>query len=383
MAVPEEPQTSLRRASGSSLERWFAAAGSPVRLDLARSGAPAMSVAHLLACAGPGDIEAYLRMSLDYGPGIGSERLRTAVSHMMGGSPTEVVVTHGAVEALLLACAATLGERDAVAVASPGYEGLFRAVEAAGGTARPITVWQPGSAQLDLSPLHELNLSHYAAVVVNSPHNPTGLVAAHEELCLLARRCAEAGCVLVLDHVSLGTLDPGAYAAARSLVGELEAVVQIGDVSKAFGLGGLRIGWCVTRCPGLLRRIAALRDITSLANSGPSQHLGALALENRGRFSVAGIARSNLETLGAALQAVPGTSWVPPVDGLVAFPGLPLPCPSREFADRLRIARRVSVTPGTFFGHDGHLRIGLGLDTASFDDALGRLLEAVADPAGP
>jgi aspartate/methionine/tyrosine aminotransferase len=66
-----------------------------------------------------------------------------------------------------------------------------------------------------------------------------------------------------------------------------------------------------------------------------------------------------------------------PTDGLVAFPPLPMPVPARVFADRLRERFGVAVTPGSFFGFDRHLRVGLGLAPALFEEALARLGRAI------
>jgi aspartate/methionine/tyrosine aminotransferase len=376
------PLPGIARVPRSQLERWFSGYGQPPQLDLARSGASGLTTRQLLGLAAPDDVEAYLDMPLDYGPGVGSERLRTAAAAVAGCSPDDVVVTHGAIEALLLACAASLDSRTAVAVAAPGYEGLSRAVEAAGGVAQPVPVWRPGASGLDLARLLDLDLPRYGAVVVNSPHNPTGLTAAAWDLAELAERCAAAGTTLVVDQVSLGTLDPGAPSVLLQAPVSF-AVVQIGDVSKSFGLGGLRVGWCAAPDPALRARIAELRDVTSLANSAPSQHLAAIALENHGALSAAPTARSNLERLCARMEGVasPG-AWSTPADGLVAFPDFPLTVSARVFADRLRERFDVAVTPGSFFGFDRHLRIGLGLAPALFGEAIDRLIWALDTGAG-
>ncbi len=376
------PLRGIASAQRSQLERWFASCGRPPRLDLARSGAPGLTGRQLLALAAPDDVEAYLDMPLDYGPGVGTERLRVVAAAAAGCSPEDIVITHGAIEAVLLACAASLESRTTVAVATPGYEGLFRAVEAAGGVVQPVQVWSPGASDLDLAQLLDLDLQRYGAVIVNSPHNPTGLTAAVRDLADLAERCAAAGTTLIVDQVSLGTLDPG----ARSVLWQAPAspaVVQVGDVSKAFGLGGLRVGWCAVPEPARRARIAELRDVTSLANSAPSQHLAAIALENSGALSAAPTAQSNLERLSALTEELgPSGGWSTPADGLVAFPPFPLVVSARVFADRLRERFGVAVTPGSFFGYDSHLRVGLGLAPALFDEALDRLVCALDAGAG-
>jgi aspartate/methionine/tyrosine aminotransferase len=344
-----------------------------------------LSVGEILACATPGDAAEYLAMRLDYGPANGSVRLREAISSACGGRAGDVVVTHGALEALVLACAASIGDRKLVAVAAPGYEGLFRAVEVSGGVCRAVTVWRPGTTLLDLGGLRRLNLAHVGAVVVNSPHNPTGLRAELAELADLASHCERAGTTLIVDQVSLGTLDPEAESACRlpGASSKTTPVVWIGDVSKSLGLGGLRVGWCATANTALRSRITALRDTLTLSNATPCQHLAAIALEHRASFGVSVLAQRNRTRLGQLIAAVPGASWTAPVDGLVAFPRLPMRQPSRPFADRLRANRGVSVAPGAFFGHDRHLRLGLGVAADTFNGALDHLSEALGGPGYP
>jgi aspartate/methionine/tyrosine aminotransferase len=371
------PFSGIGQVPRSQLERWFSISGRPPQFDLARSGATGLTARQLLRLAAPQDLETYLEMALDYGPGLGSDRLRAAIGAAVGCPPEDVIVTHGAIEALLLVCAASLRGRTAVAVATPGYEGLFRAVEAAGGVVQPVQVWSPGATGLDLAPLLELDLSRYGAVVVNSPHNPTGLTAKATDIADLAERCAAAGSVLVVDQVSLGTLDPVAPSVLQQSPGS-SALVQVGDVSKSLGLGGLRVGWCAVPQRERRDRIAEVRDVTSLANSAPSQHLAAIALENRGALSSAPTARPNLDRLCALVEEfAPPAGWSVPADGLVAFPPFPLRVPCRVFADRLREQFGVAVTPGSFFGFDRHLRVGLGLAPALFEEALDRLARAI------
>lgn len=364
----------------SELERWFSEAGAPPRLDLARSGAPPLAAKDILMSASPDDMDEYLGMSLDYGPAAGSPRLRSAISAAFGGAPGDVIVTNGALEALVLACAATVGDRRVVAVAAPGYPGLFRAVDVSGAECRPVTVWRPGLERLDLSALGDQDLRGVAAVIVNTPHNPTGVCADPAELADLSHRCHRAGAALIVDQVSIGTLDPWAESVGRwhHASSASASLIWIGDVSKALGMGGLRVGWCATANTAWRDRMTSLRDVLTLSNATPAQHLAAVALEHRHAFAVTELARRNRARLGQMVDDLAGASWEAPSDGLVAFPRLPLPGCSRAFADRLRATAGVSVTPGAFFGHDRHLRLGLGLGAQEFDLGISRLCEALS-----
>lgn len=363
------------------LERWFARQGAPPPLDLARSGAAALRAADVLALAGPGAAEEYLGLSLDYGDGGGGERLRAAIAAAGAARRgAEALVTHGAVEALLLACAATAGPGDRIVVGTPAYEGMLRAPEAAGAEVVPIQVWRPGRPRLDLGPLLARLPPRTRAVLVNSPQNPTGAVADPAELDALAERCAAAGAVLVVDEVARGTLDPAAQSVTASPGFATGAVVALGDVSKAFGLGGLRVGWLTSASPAFLERCAALKDLTSLGTAAPSELLATLALENRRALAdrVAATARANLEALHGWIGGIEGAALTAPADGLVAFPRLPVAISAPRRLERLRRDAGVAAVPGRLFGIPGRVRLGLGGPVPVFASGL----RAIGDGAG-
>jgi aspartate/methionine/tyrosine aminotransferase len=371
--------TGLPHLEGAAVERWFAQRGHPPRLDLARSGAAPMTVGELLAVGGEESVEALLGMSLDYGDGGGDERLRQAVAGT--GSTrraSEVLITHGAVEAILLACAAAAGDGGEAIVATPAYGALTEAPRAVGLKVRAVAVWEPGSNRLCLDGVIAAVTPATRAVLINSPHNPTGLRASVAQIDTLARRCAATGAVLIVDEVARGTLRPEARSATATAAYEEGAMIVCGDVSKAMGLGGLRVGWLTTANRALLSRAAGLKDLTSLANARPTQLLAAVALENRERVMARTVAwaSSNRATVAEVVRRCRG-AWVPPDDGLVAFPLLPLPRHAGAFADDLRRRHGVAVVPGSLFGVPGRLRLGLGCRPSDFRAGALRLTQAL------
>lgn len=351
----------LHATPPAGLERWFAAQGKPARCDLARSGAEPRSIAELLEHAGAGARDELLGLSLDYGDPWGGIRLRQAiVASGAARSVDEVLVTTGAAEALLLAAAASIQPGDRVRVATPAYEGLTRAMAATGATLEPVTVWRARATALD--PARLLTGGPYRAVVVNSPHNPTGLRWPPAVLDSMAAHVAGGGGRLVVDEVARGTLDPGARSVTTLSSFATGAVIAIGDVSKAFGLGGLRIGWLTCADPEVVRRAARHKDLTSLAPAAPSQLLAALAIEQRASLlrRVTADAAANRATLQRWVAGIDGARCASPVDGLVAFPGLPGETDDAVLSDRLRSVHHVGVVPGSLFGRPGHIRVGLG-----------------------
>ena len=389
MTAVDPPFAALGAAGPVVLERWFARHGAPPLLDLARSGAPALSLRDVLRHADHGAFETLLDTSLDYGDGCGGVALRAAIaSSGAARCGEEVLVSHGAVEALLLACAALVGERRRVLVGVPAYEALLRIPAAAGAEVVAIPVWHGGDGvgRLDLDALHDRVDESVAAVLVNSPENPTGAVAAAHDLDGLAARCAAAGAVLIVDEVAVRTLDAQAPHACDLPAFASGAVVTVGDVSKACGLGGLRIGWLTTSSPRLLERVAAAKDLTTVGNAAPSELLAGWALRRREALvgPVRAAALRNLEALQHWIAAMPGdrgASLTAPRDGLVAFPRLPSAA-TVAAAERIRREHGVALVPGELFGIPNHARVGLGVAPELFSAALDRLDAALRSPAG-
>ncbi|MCU1494286.1 MAG: aminotransferase class I/II-fold pyridoxal phosphate-dependent enzyme [Acidimicrobiaceae bacterium] len=363
----------LAMAAPSSVDRWFAEAGRPPLADLARSGAPARTVADVLALATPRERQALFELSLDYGPGEGTAALREAIVDAGHARHSEeVIATNGAVEALVLTCAATADGASQIAVATPAYEGIVRCVEASGASVRPVVVWRPGDEELDLSGFTPEVLSSCSAIILNSPHNPTGLRYERGALRDLIGRAGKVEVTVVVDEVALGTLAPRAMSVALDPIFGDGHVVAIGDVSKALGLGGLRIGWCTSTSPRLLHRIRSLRDQTTVGCSAPSQFLATIALRHGPDSKVVVGALKNRDVLASWMQQRGGHLSPRPIDGLVAFVDLDLPDSALVFATRAR-RRGVSVMPGPFFGCESSLRIALGIEPSVFLQALDTL----------
>jgi len=314
-------------------------------------------------------------LSLDYGSGIGDERLRAAVaaSGSARGS-AEVLITHGAVEALRLVCAGAREGR--TVVGAPAYGPLTSVPAAAGRSVRTVPIWDPGGG-IRIDQLLLAIVPGVALVIVNSPHNPTGGRLLLSQLELLGTACAAVGATLVVDEVARATIDRNASSATTARAFRNGSMAVIGDVSKALGLGGLRIGWVTTADPELFHAAAAAKDDLTISNSVVSQFLAALALENASALidRVGAVARRNRNLVSACLDAI-GGDWTPPCDGLVGFPSVVAAGKTDRLVADLR-RREVAVVPGSLFGTPGRLRLGLGTDSAVMSEALDILASTV------
>jgi len=138
--------------------------------------------------------------------------------------------------------------------------------------------------------------------------------------------------------------------------------VSVGTLSKPFGLPGLRIGW-IAASPSLVRECWAMRDYISLSPGKLNDALACLALRHRDRIvdRNRGIIEANLATASAWLaERSDMLSWTPPRGGLLALLKYNLPIPSLELADLLATEYSVMLAPGSAFGYEHHLRLGIG-----------------------
>jgi aspartate/methionine/tyrosine aminotransferase len=211
-------------------------------------------------------------------------------------------------------------------------------------------------------------------VVVNAPHNPTGMLPTHEQWTRLTGELAERGIHLLSDEVyRFLEFDPNDRLTAGA--DALERGISLGVMSKSFAMAGLRIGWLATRDRELLARCAAFKDYTTICSSAPAEILALIGL--RARDTVLARSRTIIDAnLGLLDEFFARRSdrfrWVRPRGGSIGFPRLLDDESIDDVAARLVEAEGVLLLPGSQFGHRGNnFRIGFG--RGDLPEALARL----------
>lgn len=363
-----------------ALERWFARWEFTARWNLGASDVEPLAMAELLALADDEGRDLWAGLSLGYTETAGHPRLREEIAGLYEtASPDDVLVCSGAEEAILLIGAALAEPGARVVCLQPSYASLHEVARARGADVRDVPLDPRRGWALDLDVAQAALGDGARMTLANFPHNPTGAqpsVAALEDL---AAMTAAAGAHFVCDEVyRLLEHDPGDRLPAA--VDLHPRGVSIGVMSKAFGLAGLRIGWVATRDRALLRRLAGLKDWTTICASAPSEVLAVIGLRAREELlaRARGIVATNLRAVEAFVAEHPADlDWTPPRAGTVAFPRLPRHGPAGEFTDLLLADHGVLLVPGHLFGdHPDRVRIGLG--RRDLPDGLDRLAQALA-----
>jgi aspartate/methionine/tyrosine aminotransferase len=363
------------RVADFALERYFARWEFAVRHLLCASDVEGWPMADLLALADDETRAAWDGLRLGYAESPGHPLLRAEVARLYTGLDVDdVLVFSGAEEAIFCLLNVLLGPGDHAIVAWPGYQSLHEVARAAGAEVTLHELREADGWALDVERLVAEFRPSTRAVVVNAPHNPTGMLPTAAEWSALGEACAAAGVRLVADEV-YRFLEHDGRAPLRAGT-ELDATfVSIGVLSKSFALAGLRIGWLASRDRNLLARCAAFKDYTTICAAAPSEILGIIAL--RARETVLARSRAivgtNLALLDAFLAKRPAfATWVRPAAGSVGFPRLGAGLDADRLAADLVEAQGVLLLPGSTFGHSGnHVRVGFG--RADFPVALERL----------
>ncbi len=150
--------------------------------------------------------------------------------------------------------------------------------------------------------------------------------------------------------------------------------VSVGTLSKPFGLPGLRIGW-IAGPPDLVRECWGLRDYISLSPGKLNDALARLAMAHRERIIERNsrIIQANLATARRWMgERTDFMTWTPPRGGLLALLRYDLEMPSLELADKLATEYSVMLAPGSAFGYEHHLRLGIGQRPDIFAEGLQR-----------
>jgi len=356
------------RIADFALERYFARWEFAVEHVLCASDVEGWSMAELLELADDETRAMWGGLRLGYTESTGHPLLRREIATLYESiDADDVLVFAGAEEAIYCLLNTSLEAGDHVIVTWPGYQSLYEVARAAGAQVSLHALREDDGWALDVDRLVRSFRPETRMVVVNAPHNPTGMLPSEADWRLLAAACAEARIRLVadevyrfLEHDGAATLPAGADLENRA--------ISIGVMSKSFALAGLRIGWLATRDRAVLDRCARLKDYTTICSSAPSEVLALIGLRARDRV----LARSR-EIVGTNLRILDDffarradtLSWVRPSGSSTAFPRLvpggPAGPSADRFAARLVEATGVLLLPSSTFGFgDSHVRIGLG-----------------------
>jgi aspartate/methionine/tyrosine aminotransferase len=363
-AGPSAMMTPMRIAD-FELERFFARWEFAVEHLLCASDLQGYRMAELLELADDETRRMWDGLTLGYTESTGHPLLRAEIASLYDVlEPDDVLVFAGAEEAIFCLANVLLGPGDHAVVTWPAYQSLYEVARAGGADVTLHELREDAGWAIDVDLLRRQITPATRLIVVNAPHNPTGMLPDRATFDAVVALADEAGASLLVDEVCRflefepgDRLPTGADASTRG--------ISLGVMSKSFALAGLRIGWLATRDRDLLDRCARFKDYTTICSSAPSEVLALIGL--RARDTVLdrsrAIVRDNLAILDTFFDTwADRFTWVRPRGGSIGFPRLTVPGVSiDDWASGLVEAEGVLLLPGSQFGFGGnHFRLGFG-----------------------
>lgn len=183
---------------------------------------------------------------------------------------TEIVVTSGATEAIASSLIGLLNPDDEVILFEPYYDSYPAAVLMGGGRPKYCTLHFP-DFEINEEELRKQITAKTRAIVLNTPHNPSGKVFRRDELELLASICVEHDLVCISDEVYEHLyFDDAKHLSIASIEGMRERTLRISSAGKTFSFTGWKIGWAMGPAP-LIDAIQAAHQFVTFATSAPIQ----------------------------------------------------------------------------------------------------------------
>ena len=290
----------------------------------------------------------------------GAPQLRQAIADKQSAAwgravdpETEITVSCGATEAMIAAMLAAVDPGDEVVVFEPFYENYGPDCVISGAVPRFVPLRAPDWS-FDPDELRRAFTSKTRAIVVNTPHNPTGKVFSREELELIAGLCRDHGAIAITDEIYEHLVYRGRHVSIATLPDMSERTITISGASKTYSVTGWRIGWLIAP-PALSSAIRKVHDFLTVGAAHPLQIAIAEALRLPPSFYTELLGDyqerrdaivSGLQECGFEASAPDGAYYV--MAGIRRFGATD----DVKFAKRLIEEVAVATVPGSSFYHE-------------------------------
>jgi N-succinyldiaminopimelate aminotransferase len=290
----------------------------------------------------------------------------------------EVTVVAGATEALHAAISGILEPGDEAVLFEPFYDAYRPDLAMAGAAWRTVRLEPPGFA-LDVGALEAAVGPRTRAIVVNTPHNPTGKVFTRAELEAIAALCRRRGLVAITDEVYEHLAFDAPHLSLAALPGMRERTVVISSAGKTFGCTGWKIGWACAP-PSLTAGVRAAHQFVTFTNGTPFQHAVAAALGADDAFyaRLAADYRARRDALTAGLAAA-GLDVLPVQGTYFAIADLGAGGDDVEFCRTLPARCGVAAIPvSAFYGEEAPVKRLVRFAFCKRDETLGEGIRRLA-----
>lgn len=353
-----------------------------VEYNLSESGVHPLLLRELLK-DNPEYIETLLATEIDYSHAAGNLELRENIAALYSEcTPSNVLVTVGAIEANYNSIHSLLQPGDEIAIMLPNYMQIWGVAKNHGLKINPFHLNQDKGWQVDLDELKQAVTPKTKLIAVCNPNNPAGYILTNEEMDAIINAAEGVGAFILSDEVYCGA-ERITDKETPSFYGRYDKVIAVNSMSKAYGLPGLRLGWAVSSSD-IIEKIWRRHEYTTLSTSIFSNNLATIALSADVRPRIIQRTRNYIRKGFPVLQ-----QWidkqkdifkmVPPQAAAIAFLQYQLNINSTKLANKLIQEKSVLIVPGDHFGMDKFIRVSFGLPEDFLKEGLTRIQQLVTE----
>jgi aspartate/methionine/tyrosine aminotransferase len=263
--------------------------------------------------------EAITRDVNQYAISQGAARLRKALARkteewtgLTFDENTEITVTNGATEAIYDIIQALIDPGDEVIVFEPFYDSYVPAINIAGGTPRFVTLKAP-DWRFDEAQLTGAFNTKTRAIIVNTPHNPTGKVYSRGEMELIADLCRRFDAIAITDEVYEHlTFDGNEHIYMAALPGMRDHTVTISSASKTFSVTGWKVGYVIAQ-PVYTDALRRIHQFVTFCSAAPLQDAVAFGFEEAGGMDYYAQFQREYDARLEKLMSALGTAGLKPI----------------------------------------------------------------------
>ncbi len=287
----------------------------------------------------------------------------------------EITVTCGSSEAIMSTILGLVEEDDEVLIYQPFYENYVPAVSMASGRPKFTTIDK--DLKIDPEEIKENVDENTKAMILNTPHNPTGKVFQKDELNFIRDICIDEDILLITDEIYEKIIYAGEHISPASLKGLKERTVTIGGFSKVYSVTGWRVGY-VASPKELMKPIRKAHDYTTVCAPTPFQKasLKALALPDDYYEEVLDYYRKGRDIVYEELKKTKMEPLMPEGAYYMLANIEKYGMDDKELANHLVKEKGVATVPGTSFfdcGGEDIVRFCFSQDIDTLHEAMERI----------
>jgi len=291
---------------------------------------------------------------------------------------TGVIVTAGSKMAIYISLLGLVAPGDEVIIFEPAWPSFEQMIRLA--TAEPVAVPLDGHQgfRIDEEAFEARITPRTRAIILNTPHNPTGRVLSADDLAIVERLANKHDLYLISDEIYDRIVFDAEHVSPASLPGLAERTLTVNGFSKTHAMMGWRLGY-VAGHEALISRILLAQQHTVTCAASFVQHAGVVALDGP-QEPIDDMVQAYLrrrDTIVAALGDIPGVSCDAPAGTFYAFPRIEDLTSSSDLADALLQEALIATTPGSAFGTpgEGHLRFSFACSMRDIEVGMERFRE--------